>query len=185
MKHSLTSHTQLAKLLVICLLTWLAAPVCLFGQTVNSSESTATTPQMLQRIEEESEGNVTFDIPENIADRIFQTPSAPKKATQHTSQPTKVRTGKMNGFRIQVFNDSHNQGTLQARAKARGNAIAAKFPKYRGQIYTFSSSPSWYTRIGNFRTQSEATAAMQELKRAFPAFAGEMRVVKSQVIILR
>lgn len=172
------------RLLVIAVLLLAAVPFNIFAQTNNTEESQEKT-NMLQRIEEESEGNVTFDIPENIVNRIFQTPTAPKKTTQQTVQTTKPRTGKMNGFRIQVFNDSHNQSTLQARAKARGNAIATRFPKYRGQIYTFSSSPNWYTRVGNFRTQAEANSAMQELKRAFPAFAGEMRIVKSQVIILK
>jgi hypothetical protein len=61
----------------------------------------------------------------------------------------------------------------------------AKFPKYRGQVYSFSSSPNWYTRIGNFRTSAEASAALQEIKRAFPQFASEMRVVKSQIVIIK
>ena len=59
----------------------------------------------------------------------------------------------------------------------------ARFPKYRGQVYTFSSSPNWYCRVGNFRTAAEANAALAELKRAFPAFASEMRTVKSTVIL--
>ena len=92
---------------------------------------------------------------------------------------------KMSGFRIQVFSDGRNQHSLERRAKARGNAIAARFPKYRGQVYTSSSSPNWYTRIGNFRTQAEAQAAIAELKRAFPQFASEMRVVKSQIVVIK
>lgn len=99
--------------------------------------------------------------------------------------PTKKVVRKMQGYRIQVFSDGRNPQTLQARARARGNAVVAKFPKYRGQVYTFSSSPNWYTRIGNFETQAEASKALGELKRAFPQFAGEMRIVKSQVTITK
>ena len=97
----------------------------------------------------------------------------------------KATMKKMQGFRIQVFSDGQNPQTLQARARARGNAIVARFPKYRGQVYTFSSSPNWYTRVGNFETQAEASKALGELKRAFPQFAGEMRIVKSPVTIVK
>ncbi len=82
-----------------------------------------------------------------------------------------MKTGinKLSGFRIQVFSDGRNQHTLEARAKARGSAILAKFPKYRGQIYTYSSSPNWYTRV----------------KKAFPNYASEMRVVKCQIVVIK
>lgn len=92
---------------------------------------------------------------------------------------------KKQGFRIQVFSDGRNPATLQARARARGNAIIAKFPKYRGQVYSFSQAPNWYTRIGNFQTSEEASKALVELKRAFPGFATEMRVVKSSITIIK
>lgn len=90
---------------------------------------------------------------------------------------------KTEGFRIQVFSDAKNPQTLQARARARGNQVVARFPKYRGQVYTFSSSPNWFTRVGNFETNAEASKALSELKAAFPQFAGEMRIVKSTVTI--
>ncbi|MDE5839947.1 MAG: SPOR domain-containing protein, partial [Muribaculaceae bacterium] len=86
-----------------------------------------------------------------------------------------------NGYRIQVFSDGRNQSSLEARAKARGNAIVARFPKYRGQVYTFSSAPNWYTRIGNFRNEEDAQKALDELKRSFPGFSSEMRVVRSKI----
>ena len=122
--------------------------------------------------------------------------SSTKKQGSTTNANTTNKTGKgsqekpqasqkLSGFRIQVFSDGSNPTTLQARAKARGNAIVAKFPKYRGQVYSFSSSPNWYTRIGNFQTQQEAVAALNELKRAFPSFASEMRVVKSPITIVK
>ena len=75
--------------------------------------------------------------------------------------------------------------TLEARAKARGSAILAKLPKYRGQVYTYSSSPNWYTRVGNFRTNAEASAALTEMKKAFPNFASEMRIVKCQIVVIK
>lgn len=136
---------------------------------------------IVTRIMEESGGNVTIDIPENILTLILTPPATKKHNTE-----TQLRPGinKMEGYRIQVFSDGRNQSSLEARAKARGSAILAKFPKFRGQIYTFSSSPNWYTRVGNFRSQAEANAALAELKRAFPKFASEMRVVKCKIVVV-
>lgn len=137
---------------------------------------------VVERIENASNGNIEIEIPENILHQIMREDEE-RRVT--TNQPT-IRPGinKMQGFRVQVFSDGSNQRSLEARARARGNAIVAKFPKYRGQIYSHSVSPNWYTRVGNFRTQAEASAAMSELKRAFPSFAGEIRVVKSQIVVI-
>ncbi len=144
------------------------------------AQSSMSGREIIERIEESSKGNVTIDIPENILQYMM------KEDVQQPQQPN-LRPGinKIGGFRIQVFSDGSNQRGLEARAKARGNAIVAKFPKYRGQVYTFSSSPNWYARVGNFRTQSEASAALTELRKAFPQFASEMRVVKSQIVIIK
>lgn len=136
----------------------------------------------IEKIEEESGGNITISIPDDILRDLLKIP------TQQTgpSRPA-LRPGinKMNGYRIQVFGDGRNQVSLERRAKARGSAIVAKFPRYRGQVYSYSSSPNWYTRVGNFQTSGEASSALAELKRAFPEFANEMRVVKSQIIVIK
>lgn len=135
---------------------------------------------IVEKIERESNGNIVIDIPPSILELILRN-EAPKPGRQE------IRPGinKLSGFRIQVFSDGRNQHTLEARAKARGSAILARFPKYRGQIYTYSNSPNWYTRIGNFRTNAEANSALEELKRAFPNYASEMRVVKCQIVVIK
>lgn len=145
-------------------------------------EPTAKNP--IEEIVETSEGNIEIEIPDNILNQLLASPAKKKSSGSRPSQP---RSGiyKTQGFRIQVFSDGRNQHSLEARAKARGNAIVAKFPKYRGQVYTFSSSPNWYTRVGNFTSSAEANHALSELKRAFPAFAAEMRIVRSQITIIK
>lgn len=164
---------------ILSIVFFLFGSLCTF--TFAQSEETSHK-NILEVIENESEGNVEFDIPEKIADKIFSVPTTGKKNTQTgTGNAVRPKPSKAQGFRIQVFCDGGNQSSLQARAKARCNAIASRFPKYRGQVYTFSSAPNWYGRVGNFKSQAEANAALAELKRAFPAFAGEMRVVKSQI----
>lgn len=131
----------------------------------------------------------TYEIPNDIFNNLSKDPGAlkrpgeVKKPVQHTPAPGGIH--KLQGYRIQVFSDGRNPSTLQSRANARGNAIVSKFPKYRGQVYSFSSSPNWYTRIGNFRTMKEANEALAELKKAFPSFAAEMRIVKSSITIIK
>ncbi len=136
----------------------------------------------VERIVRESKGNVEIVVPKNILHLIMSDQDAPKKQTGPVIRPG---INRINGFRIQVFSDGRNQQSLEARAKARGSAIIARFPKYRGQIYTFSSAPNWYTRVGNFKSSAEASAALAELKRAFPGFSAEMRIVKSPIVIIK
>ena len=134
----------------------------------------------VEKIMEESDGNINIEIPQSILETILVNTTSGKGNTD-----LKTGINKIAGYRIQVFSDGRNQSTLESRAKARGNAILSKFPQYKGQVYTFSSSPNWYTRIGNFRTSAEANNALKELKKAFPSFASEMRVVKSQIIVIK
>ncbi len=130
---------------------------------------------IVERIQAESNGNVIIEIDDDLLEKILTDPGVVKK------KETRDLNASRSGYRIQVFSDGRNQSSLEARAKARGNAIVARFPKYRGQVYTFSSAPNWYTRIGNFRNEEEAQKALDELKRSFPSFSSEMRVVKSKI----
>lgn len=157
-----------------------AGSVALPAASQSASSSTAANPA--ERIVQSSDGMVTIDIPQQLMYQIMRD-DYDRKANEDKVQ-IKPGINKIQGYRIQVFADGSNQRTLEARARARSNAIIAKFPKYRGQIYSFSSAPNWYTRIGNFRTQEDASAALAELKRAFPGIGNEMRVVRSQIIVI-
>ena len=150
--------------------------------TAQSSSAAAVTAgnELIERIE--TAGNGMVDIPSSLLYQIMRD-DLDRKQTDDKQQ-IKPGINKIQGFRVQVFSDGSNQRTLEARAKARGSSIVAKFPKYRGQIYSHSSAPNWYTRVGNFRTQAEAQAALAELKRAFPSISSEMRVVRSQIIVI-
>ena len=134
----------------------------------------------VEKIMEESNGNIVIDIPPSILELILESPTG-----KRSNSDLKTGINKIAGYRIQVFSDGRNQSTLESRAKARGNMILSKFPKYKGQIYTYSSSPNWFTRVGNFRTVAEANSALTELKKAFPNLASEMRVVKSQIVVIK
>lgn len=136
----------------------------------------------IEIIQKESNGKISITIPDNILQLIITDQDSQKKKAEPAIRPG---INKLTGYRIQVFSDGRSQHSLESRAKARGSAIVARFPKYRGQIYTYSSAPNWYTRVGNFRTSAEASAALAELKRAFPPFASEMRIVRSPIVIIK
>lgn len=156
--------------------------LCIVFSVFSQTESTPMGEKVtiVERIMEESDGNIVIDIPEPILTTILES-----QVGGRGSADLKSGINKLAGYRIQVFSDGRNQSTLESRAKARGNMILNKFPKYKGQIYTYSSSPNWYTRVGNFRTSAEANSALTELKKAFPNFASEMRVVKSQIVVIK
>lgn len=153
----------------------------LFSMTfsMHLEAQSAEPPNVVEKIMENSNGNIIIDIPQSILSTILQ------PSTKKSQGELKAGINKIAGYRIQVFSDGRNQSTLESRAKARGSMILSKFPKYKGQIYTFSSSPNWYTRVGNFRTSAEANSALTELKKAFPNFSSEMRVVKSQIVVIK
>lgn len=158
--------------------------LCINGLFISNelaAEQTEPKESVETKIEKESEGNVIIDIPDDILELILK----PNPSRNSGVQEIRPGINKLTGYRIQVFSDGRNQSTLEARAKARGSAILARFPKYRGQVYTYSSSPNWYTRIGNFLNQQEANTALVELKQAFPNYASEMRVVKCQIVVIK
>lgn len=155
------------------------------GQSI--STTTDAEPQSKNAIEqiiEAGNGNIEIIVDDDLKEKILTPPESNRPQKSGESQ-LKTGINKLSGYRIQVFADGLNQHSLESRAKARGNAVLAKFPKYRGQVYTFSSSPNWYTRVGNFRTETEANEALAQLRSAFPGFANEMRVVKCQIVIVR
>lgn len=168
----------IATLLILTATGGMTLPVVAQSET-QSVEVKSNPVEMIQR---ESNGNVTISIPENILELIISDSDTHKKSTGPVIKPG---INKMTGYRIQVFSDGRSQHSLESRARARGSAIVSRFPKYRGQIYTFSSSPNWYTRVGNFINSNDAASALAELKRAFPQFASEMRVVKSPIVIIK
>ena len=91
------------------------------------------------------------------------------------SQSQKVKSA---GWRIQVFSDS-NQQSAKGEARAKSRNISSRFPQYR--TYVTYNSPYWRLRVGDFTTQSEAVEAAEEIKRAFPSYSKEIRVVRDRI----
>lgn len=85
---------------------------------------------------------------------------------------------KVVGYRIQVFSDN-NQRTAKSQAQSREQNILARFPDYK--VYLIYKSPSWRVRVGDFKSRGEAEQVMQEIKEAFPSYAGEVMVVVDRI----
>jgi len=64
---------------------------------------------------------------------------------------------------VQVFSDN-NVRTAKAEAASKQRVISARFPQY--QTYVRYTSPYWRLKVGDFRTQQEANAAAEELRKA-------------------
>ncbi|CQB90143.1 Sporulation related domain [Chlamydia trachomatis] len=72
-----------------------------------------------------------------------------------------------------------NLRNSKAIATHRRNQVNALYPELLPTVEY--DAPFWRVRVGNFVEQSEAQAKMHELKKAFPSFAREMYIIRSQV----
>lgn len=143
---------------------------------------------IVQSITEGSDSTIIIDIAPDLLRAVTPAPKVEKPRAERPKKDVREKpTGpkRMQGFRIQIFGDGRNQATLQTRARVRTSQVLAKFPAFGHQVYTVSKAPNLYTRIGNFATRGEAAAALSKLQRAFPAFAGEMRIISCEVVINR
>lgn len=132
--------------------------------------------------------NLTVIEPQALTARIerhrMQAVEARRSAELNDSLPVGEagERHKINGFRVQVFSDN-NQKTSQREAKAKELKINERFPEY--ETYIVYNSPYWRLKVGDFRTEFDAEAAADEIKRAFPEFAREVRIVRDRVSVAR
>ncbi|WP_289159560.1 SPOR domain-containing protein [uncultured Muribaculum sp.] len=176
---------KLRYITIICGVVLLSLPV--FGQAESAAGAGKSVVESI-----ETAGHIKVNMPERLKERLYSKPekseteAEPKETTAEvqpaaaSTKPAKHATGKMGGYRIQVFSDS-NPSTAKAEARARARNINARFPQFG--TYVVYSSPYWRLRVGNFRTQDEANAAAHELKDAFPSYSREIRVVKDRITI--
>lgn len=95
-------------------------------------------------------------------------------------QPSATSTRRMTGYRVQVFSDN-NTRTAKNEARSKSRNISARFPQYR--TYVMYNSPYWRLKVGDFRTRQEADEAAEQIRRAFPAYSKEIRVVRDKVSV--
>lgn len=121
--------------------------------------------------------------PDKMLERLISVKT--KTIEEHSNNNEKEEVarpvnGRMAGYRVQVFSDN-NARTAKNEARSKQRVISARFPNY--QTYVMYTSPYWRLKIGDFKTQKEANIAAEELRKAFPSYSKEIRVVRDRINI--
>ena len=124
------------------------------------------------------EGKVMVFEDKAIADVLGRSMAPPR--TVYTSSDGSLQFVKMRGFKIQAFS-GNDQRSSKNEAYHKQGLINNAFPEME-TVVTFDS-PFWRLRVGNFKTREEATAVLEEMRRAFPSFGKEMYIVIDEVKI--
>lgn len=82
------------------------------------------------------------------------------------------------GYRVQVFSDN-NTRTAKNEARTKARQVSARFPHL--STYVKYTSPYWRLKVGDFRSRQEADEVADQLRKAFPAFSKEIRVVRDRI----
>src|ERR1700722_9995632 len=85
-----------------------------------------------------------------------------KKQIAINEETTRESREHVPGFRIQVINTPDRNKVYDAKVK-----VYQQFPDWKP--YLLYQAPNYKLRVGDFRTQEEAEAAMQELAKLFPS----------------
>lgn len=120
-------------------------------------------------------GVVTVNLPEALISFLsYHKTETPQVAVDDSEDQLKQKVG----YRIQVFDDN-NPRTAKDMAQERKLMIEGRFPEFRG--YINFNSPYWRVKVGDFKTRSEAEAALGAIKAAFPSISGQFRVVRDKI----
>ncbi len=100
--------------------------------------------------------------------------------SSETAENTEAVSGatKVAGYRIQVFSDN-NARSAKSEARSKAQAISERMPQYR--TYVVYQSPYWRLKVGDFTTATEAENAADMIKKMFPSYAREVRVVRDRI----
>ena len=168
------------KLLYTLLPVWMLASVAMSAQQPAVVATCAAEPA--------SDEVSIVEAPENLLKRAekvaageteAQTPDDENGEEQETEEgKARTKGGKTVGYRVQVFADN-NVRSAKTEARQRERAVGQAFPAY--STYVSYASPYWRLRVGDFRSQYDAEKAAAEIRRAFPRYSREVRVVRDRV----
>lgn len=128
---------------------------------------------------------VTVEQPAALAERLRMGASSEtsegisdETVEEEREVPVQRSRGKIVGYRVQVYADN-NARVAKGEARQRERAIGRRFPAM--MTYVAYASPYWRLRVGDFRTHAEAEKAAADIRRAFPGYAKEVRVVRDRI----
>lgn len=149
----------------------LTAALCaIFTLAMLSAAEPADSLGIISRLS--ANPQVTVSQPDKLADRLLP---ARNESAPESDSAAPVKTG---GYRVQVFS-GNNPRTARAEAHGRAAAIGAEFPEWA--TYVSFDSPYWRLKVGDFRSYEDGQAALSLLKKHFPAYAKEMRLVRDRI----
>lgn len=125
-----------------------------------------------------NQGNVIVYQDEAIKGILAK--SAPTNLPVYSTGDGSVQYVKMRGYKIQVFS-GNDQRKSKDEAYYKQKLINDSFEDI--ETVVFFNSPRWILRAGNYKSRSEANAAMEQLKKQFPNFGKEMYVISDTVRI--
>ena len=151
-----------------------AALICALAATAAEPADSVATPAIVADL---ASGTVEVTLPDGFAQRLAPKAEAEAEPSENIT-PTATRSKVRSGYRVQIFDDN-NARTAKSEAQARRNRVGARFPEYN--TYISFNSPYWRVKIGDFRTRSEAEAAMGAIRAAFPAYGSQLRIVRDRI----
>ncbi|MDE6301376.1 MAG: SPOR domain-containing protein [Muribaculaceae bacterium] len=147
-----------------------------------TAQTPADTLSIVKDIEQSE--NITLILPAGITDCLApkgNSHSRTENADETSALSATAASSRANtrvGYRVQVFDDN-NVMSAKHDAQSRRQQLEARFPEFR--TYVQFNSPYWKVKVGDFRTRSEADAAMAAIRSAFPSFASQLRVVRDRI----
>ncbi len=136
-----------------------------------SAEEPQPAPSLVDHVQADS--IITINLPEGLRQRL-----SPSASDEQASDAGKSQSARSVGYRVQLYSDN-NARTAKTEAQTRARNIAGRFPQYR--TYVVYNAPFWRLKVGDFRSQQEANSAAAEIKRAFPSYSREVRVVRDRI----
>ena len=147
-----------------------AAAICM--ATAAQTPDTPAAPDSVDIVRElNNTGHIHITQPDGL--QLRQSGEEAAGDNQSASRP---RPG--TGFRVEVFADN-NVRTAKSHATAKRRNLMARLPQYR--VYLTFQSPYWRVRVGDFRTRGEAEGAMAEIRRLFPSYSSDLRIVRDRI----
>ena len=147
-----------------------------FSLVVNAQD----TRSIIDELNSASPGKGTVAIYQDEAIKGIVGKSIAASRPVYTSDDDSSNYIKMRGFKIQAFS-GNNQRTSKNEAYSKQSQIKNTFPELE-TVINFDS-PFWRLRVGNFRSRTEATKVLDDLRGAFPSFGKEMYIVPDEVKI--
>lgn len=149
---------------------------CIQGYAQTEKESLSHGANgIFEALSAQREGQGTIDItqPEDIKNQVGLVHQ--KQARHSDGERSGVHT--QQGFRIQAY--TGNLAKSKEEAYRRAKVVNAANPALG--CYVTYKPPFWRLSVGDFRTREEAQKAMQDLKRAIPAIAPELYIVRDNI----